>query len=314
MNGMWIVLAAAGTAPEASFNGMRLAGILLAAAGIILIAVGIIYRRSGRTKTVHKLNIAENVNISAESIIGDRKYQQDFFIFTPDSDDGAAGESGLLAIVCDGMGGMEGGEIASRMCAELVYNGFYQMGKVDDVCQVLRELVSAADAEVSAITGQDGIKLNSGTTIVAVVVRGKRAYWVSSGDSRIYFLHNGRLERLTRDHNFRMLLQEQCNAGYISQEEVDSDCQKEALVSYVGKGGNLIIDTGEVEFGVAQNDVIMLCSDGLYKTTCEDDIQRLMLQYASNTSRLPNVLARAAMAGGRAGKHDNITVLTLSRE
>ena len=95
---------------------------------------------------------------------------------------------------------------------------------------------------------------------------------------------------------------------------MDSDCQKEALVSYVGKGGNLIIDTGEVEFGVAQNDVIMLCSDGLYKTTCEDDIQRLMLQYASNTSRLPNVLARAAMAGGRAGKHDNITVLTLSRE
>lgn len=63
---------------------------------------------------------------------------------------------------------------------------------------------------------------------------------------------------------------------------------------------------------------VLLCtagvSDGLYKTTCEDDIQRLMLQYASNTSRLPNVLARAAMAGGRAGKHDNITVLTLSRE
>lgn len=312
MNGKWCVMAAAAVS-AASNAGTRPAGILLVAVGVVLIAAGVVFRCSVKTKVAHQENKTENVKISAESIVGDRKYQQDFFLFTTDGAAPAAMESGVIAIVCDGMGGMEGGEIASRMCAELIYNGFYQLGQIDDVCQILKELVSAADAEVSAITSQDGRKLKSGTTIVAVVVRGNKAYWVSVGDSRIYFMHNGRLERLTRDHNFRLLLQEQCNAGLISQEEVDTDQQKEALISYVGKGGNLIVDVGEVEFGVADDDILLLCSDGLYKSIEDDEISRLTHEYMADTSRLPGALVRAAMSGGRPGKHDNITVLALSR-
>ena len=312
MNGKWYVMTAA-TVSAVSSAGTQSVGILLIAVGVVMIAAGVVLRRSGKTKTAHQQNKTENVNISAESIVGDRKYQQDFFLFTTDASAPAAKDSGVIAVVCDGMGGMEGGEIASRMCAELIYNGFYQLGHIDDVCQVLKELVSAADAEVSAITSQDGRKLKSGTTIVAVVVRGNKAYWVSAGDSRIYFMHNGRLERLTRDHNFRLLLQEQCNAGLISQEEVDTDQQKEALISYVGKGSNLIIDAGEVEFGVADDDILLLCSDGLYKSIGDDEISRLIHEHAGDTYRLPGALAHAAMSGGRPGKHDNITVLTLNR-
>ena len=314
MNANWIVLAAA--LQWTQLGGMRLAGVILTAVGAVLIAAGIIYGRGGKKEAAYKTNKTnkpEDITVSAESIIGDRKYQQDFFLFTPDTDSEAVKDSGMLAIVCDGMGGMEGGEIASRMCAELVYNGYYQMGKVDDVCQVLKELITAADDEVSALTDQSGRKLRSGTTVIAAVVRGSKAYWASAGDSRIYYLHNGRLERITRDHNFRLLLQEQCNAGYITQEEVETDGQKEALISYVGKGGNLLIDTGVIEFGTAKNDMILLCSDGLYKALPEEDIQKLMLQYADNSLHLPKVLTRAAMAGGRAGKHDNITVLTISK-
>ena len=309
----WIVLAAA--LQETQSGGVRLAGIILAAVGFVLIAAGIIYGLGGKKEAAvyktNKTNKTEDINVSAESIIGDRKYQQDFFLFTPDTDSEAVKDSGMLAIVCDGMGGMEGGEIASRMCAELVYNGYYQVGKVDDVCQVLKELITAADGEVSALTDQNGRKLRSGTTAIAAVVRGSKAYWVSTGDSRIYYLHNGRLERITRDHNFRLLLQEQCNAGYITQEEVETDGQKEALISYVGKGSNLLIDTGVIEFGTAKNDMLLLCSDGLYKALPDEEIQRLMLQHADSCAHLPKVLTRAAMEGGRPGKHDNITVITV---
>ena len=140
----WIVLAAA--LQETQSGGVRLAGIILAAVGFVLIAAGIIYGLGGKKEAAvyktNKTNKTEDINVSAESIIGDRKYQQDFFLFTPDTDSEAVKDSGMLAIVCDGMGGMEGGEIASRMCAELVYNGYYQVGKVDDVCQVLKELLS----------------------------------------------------------------------------------------------------------------------------------------------------------------------------
>ena len=181
MKANWIVLAAALQGTQ--LGGMRLAGIILAAVGFVLIAAGIAYGRGGKKEAAYKpnkTNKPEAITVTAESIIGDRKYQQDFFLFTPDTNSEAVKDSGMLAIVCDGMGGMEGGEIASRMCAELVYNGYYQMGKVDDVCQVLKELVTAADDEVSAITDQSGRKLRSGTTAIAVVVRGSKAYWVSA--------------------------------------------------------------------------------------------------------------------------------------
>ena len=68
-----------------------------------------------------------------------------------------------------------------------------------------------------------------------------------------------------------------------------------------------------IEFGSAKDDMILLCSDGLYKALPEEDIQRLLLQHAGNSMHLPKVLTRAAMAGGRPGKHDNITVLTVSK-
>ena len=252
-----------------------------------------------------------NFGVSAESVIGDRKYQQDFFMFASDTDSAAVKEHGLLAIVCDGMGGMEGGEVASRVCAEHVYNGYYQLGKVDDVCQALRELVTAADTEVAALTDQNGRRLSSGTTVAAAVIRDGKAYWASVGDSRIYYAHNGQLEQITRDHNFRLLLQERCDAGCITQEEVDTDRQREALISYVGKGGGLLIDTGVVEFGEMESDVMVLCSDGLYKTLSDENMRELMSRHAGNGPHLPWVLVHAAMTGGRAGKHDNITVLSM---
>ena len=252
-----------------------------------------------------------NFGVSAESVIGDRKYQQDFFMFASDTDSAAVKECGLLAIVCDGMGGMEGGEIASRMCAELVYNGYYQLGKVDDVCQTLRELVTAADAEVAALTDQNGRRLSSGTTVTAAVIRDGKVYWVSVGDSRIYFAHDGQLEQITRDHNFRLLLQERCDAGCITQKEVDTDGQREALISYIGKGGDLLIDTGVIELNDAENDVILLCSDGLYKSLPEENIRELMSRQAGNGPHLPWVLVRAAMTCGREGKRDNMTVLAM---
>lgn len=109
----WIVLAAA--LQETQSGGVRLAGIILAAVGFVLIAAGIIYGLGGKKEAAYKpnkTNKPEAITVTAESIIGDRKYQQDFFLFTPDTNSEAVKDSGMLAIVCDGMGGMEGGEIA----------------------------------------------------------------------------------------------------------------------------------------------------------------------------------------------------------
>lgn len=312
MNETWGILTAINAAGQHT-GSSRWVGCVFLAVGLAFIAFGIVLRLKFKKIHIYQVNASNNLTISGESIIGDRKYQQDYFLFTSDTDDPAIKNTGLLAVICDGMGGLEGGEIASRVCAETIYNGFYQMGKTDNVCQVLKGLVAAADEEVSALKDKHGNKLRCGTTAIAVAVCGSKAYWVSTGDSRIYFYHNGRLEQITRDHNFKLLLQEQCNAGYITQQDVDSDKQKEALISYVGKGGDLIIDTGEFEFGSSQNDLILLCSDGLYKSLSADEIKNVAEENLDNILRLPFHLAKQAMAAGRPGRHDNITVLTLKR-
>ena len=219
-------------------------------------------------------------------------------------------ESCFILAVCDGMGGMEGGETASRMCSELMLSGYYQNDGSEDVCQKLKELILSADRQVSKLTTPDGRLLNCGTTVVAAAVRGKLMYWASAGDSRIYHVRGGTIQQITRDHNFRLTLTERYHAGYISLEEIERNPQKNALISFVGKGRNLLVDTGTLELDPAAGDVIIMCSDGLYKALRADEILAVTNQVADK-SQLPDALIAASLSNVRI-KHDNITVMVLA--
>lgn len=250
---------------------------------------------------------AAKLSIFADSQLGNRQIQQDYCTYAANLSPEQL-RMGTLGIVCDGMGGMEGGEMASQLCAGTMYNGFYQLGEVDDICTALKELVMAADDEVSRLKGADGRKLNCGTTVVAAVVRGGRAYWVSCGDSRIYHIHNGTARQITRDHNLKLKLMEAAAAGMMSMEEAQTHPQREALISYVGKGGDLIIDTGIIDFRPDSGDMLLLCSDGVYKVLSQLDVLNIALDCADEPSRVAATLARTAIATGNV-KHDNTTVL-----
>ena len=250
--------------------------------------------------------------LSAESLLGDREYQQDYFIYPRVEYNELTSSIGKMAIVCDGMGGLEGGARASRLCAELVYKGFYQIGSTENICHVLSELVLDANTEITNLVGDDGRKLNSGTTIVAAVVSGNTVSWVSAGDSRIYLYHDRRLMQITRDHNYRITLRERYNAGLITQAQIESDPQRDALISYVGRGETIIIDSGTINFDSKAGDILVLCSDGLYKYLSDEKILELIHSNAKRPNELAAILAKAALNENGRKKHDNITVLTVS--
>ena len=254
----------------------------------------------------------KGLTLSAESLLGDREYQQDYFIYPRGEDNELTSSIGKLAIVCDGMGGLEGGERASRLCAELVYKGFYQIGSAENICHVLSELVSAANTEIANLVGEGGRKLDSGTTIVATVVSGNTVNWISAGDSRIYIYHDRRLMQITRDHNYRITLRERYNAGLITQAQMESDPQRNALISYVGRGETIIIDSGTINFDPKAGDILVLCSDGLYKYLSDEKILELIHSNAKHPNELAGILAKAALNEDKRKKHDNITVLTVS--
>ena len=91
-----------------------------------------------------------------------------------------------------------------------------------------------------------------------------------------------------------------------------SQKQKEALISYVGKGRELIVDTGELDFPAGSDDVLILCSDGVYKTASEKTLCKI-LKETTEFEKVPAAVTDAAMAGGQSGKHDNISLIAIKR-
>ena len=306
---------------------LLIGGIVLIAAGLVLIFLSVFgFKKDGPAlKFSQKKNVpvqeykpespqtaASRLMVNAESLIGDRPYQQDYCRFASGLSPELQAEKGTLCIVCDGMGGLQGGERASRLCCETVFNGYYDSPATEDVCSLLKQLIISADKGVARLTGDDGQPINGGTTIVAVVIRGEKAYWASAGDSRIYLYLNGNLSQITQDHNYRMILMQDVKAGKIPPEAVEQHPQKEALISYVGKGNISLIDTGEFKFAPGDGTLI-LCSDGLYKYANPSQITGIAGQYASQPDQTASALAYFA-AGNLNVRHDNITVMTACRQ
>lgn len=286
-------------------------GFVLVLLGIVLTAVGVLNRfRPAVAEMPSKSQKSSRIKIYSSSSIGGRQTQQDYCLSSNSIPAQLTKAAGMFGVVCDGMGGMEGGETASRMCSELMLSGYYQNDGSEDVCQKLKELILSADRQVSKLTTPDGRLLNCGTTVVAAAVRGKLMYWASAGDSRIYHVRGGTIQQITRDHNFRLTLTERYHAGYISLEEIERNPQKNALISFVGKGRNLLVDTGTLELDPAAGDVIIMCSDGLYKALRADEILAVTNQVADK-SQLPDALIAASLSNVRI-KHDNITVMVLA--
>lgn len=245
----------------------------------------------------------------ASSIIGSRSMQQDSYRIPSENVSAFARRlSGELMVLCDGMGGMQGGELASRICADTVLQGFYAGQYIADPQAFFRAALAKADTVISALTDADGRSLRSGTTCVAALIRGDKLYWASAGDSRIYLYSAGRLRQITRDHNYSLTLLQRVAAGEITQAQALNDPQRDALISYVGKGKIAIIDTGVEQLSYARGDAVILCSDGLYRALSEQEIAAVLQKHRWNPDSVPDAMTTES-ASKTWMKHDNTTVI-----
>lgn len=247
------------------------------------------------------------------SAIGDRATQQDCMII-PDASlpQQLLTERGLLTIVCDGMGGMEGGERASRTCAEHLYKAFYG-GMPVSPAEFFNRRIREADTAVSSLKGDGGRALHGGTTVVTTIVKDGRLYWASVGDSRIYLYRQGMLQQLTRDHNYLLTLMEKVRRGEISELEAHTHPQKEALISYVGMGDIDILDIEEDGIPLASGDIVLLFSDGVYKALADNEVLSVVESCKDRLEELPTMLVNTALAKTWM-KHDNTTVAIVKYE
>lgn len=207
---------------------------------------------------------------------GARPYQEDSFAFVNALDVTEIRENGLMAIVADGMGGMEAGKQVSEMAVSCMVSAFSQMQRTGDLALQLRNAVIAADdALVQRFKGIGG------TTLISCIIYDEKLYFASVGDSYLYLMRGGSLYRLNREQNYRhQLYTEAISAGSIDPTEADQDPDGHRLSAFLGMGGLSDLDYLRQPLPLRDGDILLLCSDGVGGVVTESQI----IQNLSNNS------------------------------
>ncbi len=255
------------------------------------------------TATLKTLKDIPFIEIGGSQILGTRKNQQDSYGWLEKDNE-------LLAVVCDGMGGLSGGELASKVTVEMILGKF---SGIQGEClppQFFREAVNEADLIVHDFD-EDGKSINAGTTIVAVHIKDNKLHWLSVGDSHIYIIRRNEILSVCAEHNYGELLKKRLEAGEISQTEYEADTKrKDALTSYIGIGGVKLMEINDIPLSLVGDDMIILCSDGLFKTLLDADIMRSAFEYKLNAGRCAEYLTETAMKLTK-GSQDNTTAIVI---
>lgn len=252
----------------------------------------VVYRDAGRS----------TIQIGTASIIGSRRSQQDSVF-------GYVSGSCALGIVCDGMGGLCGGEIASRVALESLADAWLAQTDVWDIPDFFRREAVSADEKVYQQEAADGRRLEAGTTIVAAIVRQNELYWLSVGDSRLYFIRGQEILSLNVEHNYRMELNTLLRQGLLTAQEYEAEeYRAEALTSYLGIGDLSVMDISPRAYPLVEGDIILLASDGLYRSLNEEEILTIVQKNRQNMQQAAQALT-AAVDGRK--KQDNTSVVIL---
>jgi protein phosphatase len=143
-----------------------------------------------------------------------------------------------------------------------------------------------------------------GTTITAALVEGKTVTFGHVGDSRAYLVRDGVMEQLTEDHS---LVNELMKSGKLSAEEAETHPQRSVITRALGTDPDVDVDTFVVD--ARENDLFLICSDGLTTMVGDEDILELLEKYHDDLDRAAKSLVAAA---NRAGGEDNITVVAFT--
>lgn len=231
-----------------------------------------------------------------------REINEDFArIIRPTTPDELA-RRGLLAVVCDGMGGHEGGEIASRLAVETIVSRF-EHDRGDPLVMLPRALQVANRAIFDASNTNAKLK-GMGTTCTALVLRSGVAYSAHVGDSRLYLVRSGEIFLMTEDHSAVMEL---VRRGVISREEARHHPDKNVISRALGSRGEVEVTGWPQPFAVLPGDRFLLCSDGLYDPI-GDDVLLATTQDVHPQVACDRLVTLAREAGG----HDNISVAILA--
>lgn len=218
---------------------------------------------------------------------------------------GAFSDTCAWAVVCDGMGGANGGSVASteavdEICRKLS-DEFKPDMTEDELVELMKSAVSSANSKVYAMSCESEYLRGMGTTVELAVIKDGTVHIVHAGDSRVYLVYNDRIDQLTTDHS---LVQEMVIRGELTPEQARVHPNKNYITRALGVSNALNLDCISRPF--SQGNILLMCTDGL--TNYFES--RELLEIIRQTPREEITEKLVSMAIERGG-NDNITVAVI---
>lgn len=212
-----------------------------------------------------------------------------------------------LAVLADGMGGYQAGEVASALATGHIKSELSRWlqahgepGNLRDIRQAVYSCVANANALILASARANPEHLGMGTTLVLAIFRGPNLILGHVGDSRCYRLRGGALQQLTRDHS---VLQEQIDAGLLTPAQAALSSDRNLVTRALGVEGAAKLELND--FPVQDGDLYLLCSDGLTDMVQDAGIAATLRHLTTLDQMAQDLVHMANQNGGR----DNIAVV-----
>lgn len=228
------------------------------------------------------------------------------------------GEDILLSVVCDGMGGAAGGNIAAETASE-VFTGYISRnvsrigGDTDvkkNIYALLTEAASEANSAVYNLARGNSDLAGMGTTLISALIYGGMMYVANVGDSRLYIITDSEIKKITRDHSFVQYL---VDMGQLTPDEAAKSPHRNIITRAIGSDSTVETDIYSLSLAAGDIRYILLCSDGLTNYVTVGEIFGVLMSgppekdNAALEAKTTSLIDMANKAGGG----DNITALVI---
>lgn len=215
-------------------------------------------------------------------------------------------DDAVFAVVCDGMGGANAGNVASELAvrhiSEYVIRSYRDGMDMTDTEKTLKNAIVSANISLYDMAVNNAELTGMGTTAVAAFVKDGTAVIAHVGDSRIYLV-NGEIKQLTRDHS---VVQSLIESGKITPEDAKVHPRKNVITRALGAEENVAVDSDCLN--LSNGDTLLLCSDGLTNFLDDKDILKVF-----QNNDISAVAERLVETANENGGGDNITVVTVTK-
>ena len=208
--------------------------------------------------------------------------------------------NGHIFVVCDGMGGHQGGEIASETAVEAI-GDFFNSTYHKNPFEAIENAISFANQKVYTRSKQSPELYGMGTTIIFILIRDNRVYYGHAGDSRLYAFSQNKLKQLTRDHSY---VNQLVIRKIITEKEAVSHPRSNEITQALGLSKNIEPEVTNSAYLPNEKDILLLCSDGLNNMVSNNQIQKILSTDKIIEEKASELIDTAIKNGG----NDNISV------